>query len=397
MTITKPAQHRVDSPGRSHGPLTGLRVVEQGAFITGPYAAMLLADLGAEVIKVERPGIGDAFRAYDGTMYASTYQAFNHNKRGITIDNKVPDDQRVLDDLIATADVYIHNFRPGAAERLNVGAERLMRINPRLIYCAISGLGSDGPYATRPSYDTVAQAYSGMLSMTLDPQAPKISGPAVADAVTGLYAAQGVLAALVRRGIDGLGHLVEISMLEAMSHFLIEPYASYFRRGEEPGPYGRAASSQSFALVCSDGEVVALHLSSPQKFWLGALEVAGLEHLATDPRFEARVDRITNHEQLRSEFQAAFGAHPRDYWLERLVAADVPHAPVLKLGDALNDPQFQHLRLALETIHPTEGVVRTIRPPLRFDGRIETTVLAPPTLGEHDAEIRSELTRIDAG
>ncbi|HWD05920.1 MAG TPA: CaiB/BaiF CoA-transferase family protein [Amycolatopsis sp.] len=375
------------------GPLSGLRVVEQGAFITGPYASMLLADLGADVIKVEKPGIGDAFRVYDGTMYASTFQAFNHNKRAITIDNKNPDDQRILDELIKSADVYIHNFRVGAAERLNVGAERLLELNRRLIYCAISGLGADGPYAKRPSYDTVAQAYSGMLSMTLDPIAPKISGPAVADAVTGLYAAQGILAALVRRGIDGKGHVVEISMLEAMSHFLIEPYASYFRSGQEPGAYGRAASSQSFALVCSDGEVVALHLSSPQKFWLGALKVAGLERLADDPRFAVRVDRIVNHEQLRLEFQDVFAKQPRDHWLRELVAADVPHAPVLKLADALRDPQFAHLRLAVEAVHPSEGTVRTIRSPYRFDGRIETEVLAPPTLGEHDVEVRAELNQ----
>jgi crotonobetainyl-CoA:carnitine CoA-transferase CaiB-like acyl-CoA transferase len=377
--------------GKSSGPLDGLRVVEEGAFITGPYAAMLLADLGADVIKVEKPGTGDAFRSYDGTMYASTFQALNHNKRGITIDNRDPADQEVLDRLIATSDVFIHNFRPGAAERLGVGAERLREINPRLIYCAISGLGADGPYAQRPSYDTVAQAYSGMLSMTLDPEAPRIAGPAVADAVTGLYAAQGILAALVRRGIDGQGHVVEISMLEAMAHFLTEPYSSYFRGGREPGPYGRAASSQSFAVVCADGEVIALHLSSPQKFWTGVLEVTGLEHLATDPRFEVRVDRITNHEQLRLELQKAFGTRPRDYWLDRLVAADVPHAPVLTIEDVLGDPQFRHLQMVVDTAHPIEGAVRTVRPPFRFDGVRETAVLAPPVLGEHDEQIRAEL------
>jgi crotonobetainyl-CoA:carnitine CoA-transferase CaiB-like acyl-CoA transferase len=377
--------------GKSSGPLDGLRVVEEGAFITGPYASMLLADLGADVIKVEKPGTGDVFRSYDGTMYASTFQALNHNKRGITVDNRDPADQEVLDRLIATADVFIHNFRPGAAERLNIGAERLLGINPRLIYCGISGLGADGPYAQRPSYDTVAQAYSGLLSMTLDPEAPRIAGPAVADAVTGLYAAQGILAALVRRGIDGRGHVVEISMLEAMAHFLTEPYSSYFRSGKEPGPYGRAASSQSFAVVCADDEVIALHLSSPQKFWTGVLEVTGLEHLADDPRFEVRVDRIANHEQLRLELQKAFETQPRDYWLEKLVAADVPHAPVLKVEDVLNDPQFRHLRMVVDTLHPVEGPVRAVRPPFRFDGVRETTVLAPPTLGEHNAEIRAEL------
>jgi len=156
-------------------PLHGIRVVEQGAFITGPYAAMLLADMGADVIKVERPETGDAFRSYDGTLYAPTFQAFNRNKRSITIDNRNDEDRAALDDLIRTADVYIHNFRPGVAERLHVGYDRLAEINPRLVYCAISGLGADGPYAARPSYDTVAQAYSGMLSFTLDPNQPRIA------------------------------------------------------------------------------------------------------------------------------------------------------------------------------------------------------------------------------
>ena len=372
-------------------PLAGIRVLEQGAFITGPYASMLLADLGADVIKIERPGVGDAFRSYDGTLYAPTFQAFNHNKRSVTIDNRDEADQRTLDELVASADVFIHNFRPGVPVRLGIDARRLLEINPRLVYCAISGLGSDGPYANRPAYDTVAQAYSGMLSMTLDPSQPRISGPATADAVTGMYAAQGVLAALVRRGIDGKGHVVEISMLEAMAHFLSEPYASYFATGENPGPYTRAAVSQSYAMVCSDGGRIALHLSSPEKFWLGLLEAVGMQHLADDDRFSERASRVKNHELLRIELQAAFIARPREHWLGRLVANDVPHAPILEPEETLVDPQFEHLRLAVEAVHPVEGVVRAIRPPHAFDGWIDTAVQAPPTLGEHDAQIRAEL------
>lgn len=324
-------------------------------------------------------------------MYASTFQAFNHNKRSITIDNHDPDDLDVLHDLITTADVFIHNFRPTATEKLGIDAQRLMTINPRLIYCGISGLGSDGPYAERPSYDTVAQAYSGMLSMTLDPREPRITGPANADAVTGLYAAQGVLAALVRRGVDGRGHVVDISMYESMVHFLTEPYASYFRSGEDPGPYGRAAVSQSYAVTCSDGEIIALHLSSPQKFWTGLLAATGLEHLAEDPRFLTRRERVPHHEQLRVELQRVFETQPREHWLTLLVQNDVPHAPVLSPEQALQDPQFRHLQLLVETEHPVEGPVRAIRPPHGFDGHRETMVTPPPTLGEHDAEIRAEL------
>lgn len=372
-------------------PLHGIRVIEQGAFITGPYAAMLLADMGADVIKVERPGTGDAFRSYDGTMYAPTFRAFNRNKRSITIDNREAEDQAVLDDLIRTADVYVHNFRPGVPERLKVDYSRLTAINPRLIYCAISGLGSDGPYMDRPSYDSVAQAYSGMFSLTLDPNQPRVAGPAVADAVTGLYAAQGVLAALVQRGVDGQGHLVEISMLEAMTHFLVEPYASYFGAGVNPGPYGRAALSQSFAMRCADGHLIALHLSSPPKFWLGLLEALELQHLATDQRFSDHQRRIRNHEELRLELQETFGRRPREEWLRLLVAHDVPHAPVLAPDEALTDPQFQHLELAVDAIHPTQGPVRMIRPPHVFDHSRQTEITPPPTLGEHDAEIRAEV------
>lgn len=373
------------------GPLAGIRVIEQGAFITGPYASMLLADMGADVIKVERPGTGDAFRSYDGTLYAGTFQAFNHNKRSITIDNRDPADREVLDELIRTADVFIHNFRPGVAERLSIDADRLLGLNPRLVYCAISGLGSSGPYIGRPAYDTVAQAFSGMLSMTLDPSQPRIAGPAVADAVTGMYASQGVLAALVQRGVDGVGHIVDISMLEAMTHFLIEPYSSYFSSGENPGPYGRAAVSQSYAMTCSDGKLLALHLSSPEKFWLGLLETVGLHSLNEDPRFDTRLKRVENHEQLRVELQAAFATRSRDHWLQLLVDNDVPHAPVLQPDEALRDPQFRHLQLAVDAVHPTEGVVRTIRAPHVFDRHLNTEMLAPPTLGEHNDEIRAEL------
>lgn len=396
MSITKiREQETAGSPVANSisRPLQGIRVIEQGAFITGPYAAMLLADMGADVIKVEKPNTGDAFRSYDGTLYASTFQAFNHNKRSITIDNRDPADRDTLDQLVSTADVFIHNFRPGVSERLEIGAERLLEVNPRLIYCGISGLGADGPYAERPSYDTVAQAYSGMLSMTLDADQPRIVGPAIADAVTGLYAAQGILAALVQRGVDNAGHIVEISMLEAMTHFLIEPYASYFGSGEDPGPYGRAAVSQSYAMRCSDGKLVALHLSSPEKFWRGLLKATEREELAFDARFSLRLQRVAHHEQLRSMLQETFITKPRDYWLAKLVENDVPHAPVLTPNDALRDLQFQHLGMVVESEHPTEGIVRTIRPPHFFDHRAETEVKAPPTLGEHNEEIRRELSQ----
>ncbi|MET9819492.1 CaiB/BaiF CoA-transferase family protein [Streptomyces sp. NPDC006355] len=378
-------------PDPANLPLQGLRVVEQGSFITGPLTSLLLGDMGADVIKVERPGTGDIFRSYDGTLYAPTFRSVNRNKRSITLDTRDTEDRAVFDELIESADVYVHNFRPGVADRLGVGSERLRALNPELVYCAISGLGSTGPYAARPAYDTVAQAYSGMLSLTLDRSDPRISGPAVADSVTGLYAAQGILAALVQRGIRGGGKLVEISMIEAMAHFLAEPYSSFFGTGENPGPYGRAAVSQSYAMRCSDDRLIALHLSSPPKFWLGLIAAVGLPELAEDPRFKAHAGRIANYEELRTILQAAFSKRPRDEWLVELSSEDVPHAPVLEPSEAIQDPQFQHLKVIISALHPTEGLVEHIRPPHRFDGTTATQMLAPPTLGEHNDEIRREL------
>jgi crotonobetainyl-CoA:carnitine CoA-transferase CaiB-like acyl-CoA transferase len=214
-------------------PLSGVRIVEQGTFITGPCAAMMLADLGADVIKVESPE-GDPYRAYQQGLYSPHFQAYNRNKRSIACDLKQAADRELFDRLIASADVYIQNFRPGTAERLGAGARRLRGLNPRLVYCSISGFGADGPYAERPSYDSVAQALSGFLSVVVDRERPRFLGPALADAITGIYAGYGILAALLERAGTGAGRLVEVSMFEAMAHFAVEPFAAYFALGEAP-------------------------------------------------------------------------------------------------------------------------------------------------------------------
>src|SRR5205814_320548 len=213
--------------------LAGIRVVEQGTFITGPCAGMMLADLGADVIKVESPE-GDPYRAYQGGQYSPHFQAYNRNKRSVALDMKQSADCELFRGLIREADVYIQNFRPGTAERLGAGVERLLQINPRLVYCSISGFGASGPYAERPSYDSVAQALSGFLSVVVDPANPQFLGPALADAITGIYAAYGVLGALVRQASTGEGTLVEVSMLEAMTHFAVEPFAAFFALGAIP-------------------------------------------------------------------------------------------------------------------------------------------------------------------
>ena len=388
---------RDEAPARgatSNGPLAGYRVVDHGEFITAPYATMLLGDLGAEVIKVERPG-GDRFRNFERGLYGPQFQAFNRNKKSLVLDLERDDERAVLAALLRTADVYVHNFRPGVAERLGVGAEAARAINPRLVYCAISGFGPDGPYAQRPAYDTVGQALSGFLSMFVDPQAPRIVGPATADSVSGLYAANGILAALLERGRTGRGKSLHVPMVAAMAHFSIEQYHRYFSTREVPGPSDRGRVAQSFALRCADGALIAIHLSSPPKFWTGLLAAIERPDLGRDPRFAGRMDRVRHHEALAEALRPVFATRPRDEWTRRLAAADVPHAPILGLDDALDDPQMRHLDLTRDLVHPTEGPLRTLRTPIFADGaRDDADMTPPPALDEHGAAIRAELARV---
>ena len=222
--------------------LRGTRVVEQGTFITGPCAGMMLADLGADVIKVESPE-GDPYRNYQGQLYSPHFQAYNRNKRAMVCDLKNSADREVFEKLIAKADVYIQNFRPGAADppRRRLWTE-LHKINPSLVYASISGFGSSGPYTDRPSYDSVAQALSGFLGVVVDPDARAFSGPALADAITGIYAAYGILGALLERTRTHTGRHVEVSMLEAMAHFAVEPFAAFFALGDKSQVLGSAAT-----------------------------------------------------------------------------------------------------------------------------------------------------------
>ncbi len=371
--------------------LTGVRVIEQGTFITGPACGMLLGDLGADVVKVEQPGSGDPFRAFQGGLYSPHYQTYNRNKRSVTLDTKDAADRAVLDELVAGADVYIQNFRPGVADKLGVGAARLRALNPRLVYCSISGFGATGPAAGRPAYDTVAQAASGFLKLLVNPENPRVVGPAIADALTGFYAAYGVLGALVERGRTGQGRTVEVSMLEAMAHFNLDAFTHFLQEGEVMGPYSRPRVSQSYVLECGDGKWIALHMSSPPKFWEGLAKAIEQPQLFDDPRFATREARIANQEALIELLGERFRARPRDEWCARLQALDVPNAPMYDTSEALVDPQALHLQLQTSAMHPTMGLFRTVRSPVSFDGERALAVRPPPVLGEHNDEIRSEL------
>lgn len=369
--------------------LDGIRVVEQGTFITGPCAGMMLADLGADVVKVESPE-GDPYRSYQGGRYSPHFQAYNRNKRGIALDLKREGDRELFEGLIREADVFIQNFRPGTAERLGAGPERLRALNPRLVYCSISGFGADGPYAERPSYDSVAQALSGFLSVVVDPRNPQFLGPALADAITGIYAAFGVLGALVQRGRTGEGTLVEVSMLEAMTHFAVEPFAAYFALRAVPRSADRPRLAQAYILRTAEGRMIVLHLSSLEKFWTGLVAALDDPALAGDPRFHTRQARIEHYEALRSELMARFAAKDLAHWTEKLRRHDVPHAPINGVDEVVADPQVGHLGLIVpvETAH---GGEHAVRPPVRFAGERAKSVHAAPLLDEHGAQIREAL------
>jgi crotonobetainyl-CoA:carnitine CoA-transferase CaiB-like acyl-CoA transferase len=372
-------------------PLKDVTVLEMGTFITGPAASMLLADLGADVIKIEQPGTGDPFRAFKGGFYSPHFQTYNRNKKSITLDTRAEGDLVILDRLVETADVFIQNFRPGVAERLNVDPGRLRERNPRLIYASISGFGSDGPDRNKPAFDTVAQAASGFLRLLVNPNHPRVVGPAIADAMTGFYAAQGILAALHERHATGRGRLVETSMFEAMSHFNLDDFTHLLSADEVMGPYSRPHVSQSYVFECADGLWLALHMSSPPKFWESLAVAVGEPGMLDRPMFASREARIAHYDDVVAYLAPIFARHDRAHWCDELTRLEVPHAPVRTSAEVLDSAQAQALGLCVEDPDGPHGRFRTIRSPLSFDGERMTEVTAPPVLGQHDAEIKQAL------
>src|SRR5690606_5101352 len=232
----------------------------------------------------------------------------------------------------------------------------------------------------------VAQAASGFLGLLINPENPRVVGPALADSITGFYAAYGVLGALFERARTGVGRKVEVSMLEAMTHFNLDAFTHYYSVGEIMGPYSRPSVSQSYVMQCADGKWLALHMSSPEKFWQGLARAIEHDTLLQDPRFANREGRIANQEALISILSPIFAKHPRAEWCRRLEAEDVPHAPMYDTSEALEDPQAKHLGILVSAQHKTMGEIRTVRPPVSFDGERSTAVLPPPVVGEHNDE-----------
>ena len=370
--------------------LKDVLVVELGTMVTAPLAGMMLSDMGARVIKVELPETGDPFRAHGGGRYSPPFVAYNRGKESVQLDLRSAEGLANLNRLLERADVVLENFRPGVMDKMGLGNETLRALNPRLIRASITGFGADGPYKNRPAYDSVPLALSGLSSLLLDPEDPRMSGPTIADNITGMYAAQGILGALLRRTATGKGGHVEVNMLEAAISFMPDAFAQFTRAGIVSGPETRVRISQAYTLRAADGLLVTIHFSSVQKFWEGLLNVIERPDLAADERFATPAARTRHYPELREILLDVFAARPRAVWVERLAAEGVPGAPVNRVDEVADDPQVRHLGTFARTVHPEMGEVIGIKSPIRLDGARRDDPPPPPVLNADADAIAAE-------
>ncbi|MEE2996474.1 MAG: CaiB/BaiF CoA-transferase family protein [Pseudomonadota bacterium] len=374
------------------GPLDGVRVIELTTMITGSLCGQMLGDMGADCIKIEKVEGGDMFRAWRGGTYSAQFGAYNRNKRSVTLDIRSEDGREILLKLVETADVLVENFRPGVMDRLKLSVDQLRKRNPNLIYCSITGFGEEGPYEKRPAYDAVAQSLSGVASLFLDPDNPQTTGPTIGDNITGINACYGILSALFERERGGPARSLAVNMLESSIWFLPDPFANLTQQDIQPSRTSRSEASQSHAMKCADGKLLAVHLSSQEKFWQGVTAAFGVEYMRDDERYADRMSRIVHYFDMGAEFKQAAITQPRDYWMPRLEENDVPYAPINTLPDVFDDPQVKHLDTFFQVEHPEEGKQTFSRRAVYIDGsRDDQPKRPPPQLGEHTTEVLVEL------
>jgi len=369
--------------------LEGTRVIDLGSYISAPYAAMLLAELGADVIKVERPDATDPSRNHVVESKAPVFSAFNRNKRSLLVDYLQPEGMAVLETMVRGADVVLINVRPGVEQKLGVDAARLQAINPRLVHCSITGFGATGPYARRPAYDNVGQVLSGVLSRFHQGDDPRIAGPTISDSVAGMQACIGVLGALHERSRTGKGRKVEVNLIESMIGFAIEPLIDVLFSGRDQPFHYRAAVSQAYILTCRDGKRIGLHLSSLDKFWLALTKAIDRPDLAE--RFATSKLRLEHYGEIAQILASIFITRDRDHWQPLLEANDVPFAPEHKLNEVEFDPQVRHLGTFAGVDEEKFGASRMPNRAVRYDGDNRSVFMPAPAKGEHSDEVLTQL------
>ena len=381
-------------PGTQSGPLAGLRVLELTQIMSGPTCGMLLADLGADVVKVEKLPGGDDARGYGDPLVngvSAPFLMMNRNKRGLALDLKHERGRAVLLKLAARADVLVENFRTGTMDRLGVGYDVLARVNPGLIYAAITGYGLTGPDAGKGGFDLIAQGFAGLMSITGEPGgAPAKNGNAVADMNAGILAALAIVSAYVHRLKTGRGQLVDTSLAEAALQQNYWHAAIFFATGRSPGPTGSAhvLTAPYQAFHAADGW---LNIGGAnQTNWEGVADALGHPEWKSDPRFRTNRDRMRHLPELVELMNAVLATRPRDEWLARLDAAGVPAGPVHSVGEALTHPQTLARGMVVETEHPQAGPTRAIGCPVHLSETPARVTRPAPLLGQHTRDVLRE-------
>ena len=378
-------------------PLQGIRILDLTRMVAGAYCSMILADLGAEVIKIEQPGLGDDSRQW-GPPFIKGESAYflsaNRNKKSLTLDLHKKKAQEIFCGLVRQADVVLENFRSGTMERFNVGYEDLKKLRPDLIYCSITGFGLSGPYKDRPGTDPVLQAIGGFLGISGEPEGKPVRlGLPIVDMTSGIYAHGAILAALLARGKDGEPHFIEISLLDVELSLLIHLGSGYLLTGEVPKRYGNAHPTiVPYNVFYTKDRPVFLSTSSDSR-WKKLCQVLGLQQLMDDARFSTTPARIKNRAEVEALVQERLREKTADEWMELMdqSGSGVPFAPINSLDRVFSDPQVTSREIVTEVVHPVTGPIKMVGMPVRYDESRGKVRLPPPRLGEHNREILTGL------
>jgi formyl-CoA transferase/CoA:oxalate CoA-transferase len=376
-------------------PLKGIRVLDLSRVLAGPFCSVTLADLGAEIIKVEMPGRGDDTRSYPPFIngVSSYFLSVNRGKKSITFDLKKDEAREALYKIVEKCDVFIENFRPGVTARLGVDYETLRKLNPSLIYCSISSFGQTGPYAKWPGYDLIIQGMGGLMGITGEPDGlPVRIGVAITDIGAGMWATIAILAALRARESTGDGQYLDVSMIDGSVSWMTYMAGNYFATGKVPPKLGSAHPSivPYQAFVAGDGKGILIAAGN-DRLWGSLCDGIGLDGMKEDPRYATASGRVEHRDALIPALQVEFEKRPRDEWLEMLRAKGFPCAPVYALDEVFSDPQVLHRDMLVEMEHPEAGTIKQIGPTLKFSETPCKLTTPPPSLGGHTEEVLKEL------
>ena len=376
-------------------PLEGIKVLDLSRALAGPYCTMMLADMGAEVIKLEMPGREDDSRAWGPPFLegeSAYFMSVNRNKKSVTLNLKSEKSKEIINKLIKKSDVIVENFRPGTMEKLGLGYEQLKRLNPKIIYASISGFGQDGPYRLLPGFDQVLQGMGGLMSITGEPGGPPIKvGIAVADIAGGMFAAYGIIVALFNRERTGKGQLIDVSLLDSQVAWLTYRASAYFTSGEIPQPLGSGhpviVPYQAFKAKDTYINIAA----GNDQLWQKFCKVVGLEAIMNDPKFIINAKRVENREEIVKIIGDLISTKDGQEWLKILTDAGIPCGPIYTMDKIFSDPQVLHRQMVQELDHQNAGKIKVIGVPIKFSDTPGEILTAPPVLGQHTKEILIEL------